>query len=83
MKPRGTHHESTPPTGEINENHDLTYVINMLNTTTNAVLQFHSKLKAEESTSASSTNNNNLMLKELENAVIIFQNMLMNVTTNK
>lgn len=69
-------------TGDSNENNDLTQIINMLNTTTNAVLQFHSKLKSEEQ-SASSANNNNLMLKELENAVIMFQNMLMNVTSNK
>ncbi|CAD7079699.1 unnamed protein product [Hermetia illucens] len=53
-------------------------IISMLNTTTNAVLQLHSRLKHSDETSGS--RNNNLMLKELENAVIMTQNMLTKIT---
>lgn len=53
----------------------------MLNTTTNAVLQLHTRLKYNEATPG--TRNNNLMLEELENAVIMTQNMLTKITSNK
>lgn len=47
--------------------------------TANAVLQLHQRLRsADEPTS---TGNNNLMLKELENAVIMTQNVLTKITT--
>lgn len=46
--------------------------------TANAVLQLHQRLRsADEPTS---TGNNNLMLKELENAVIMTQSVLTKIT---
>uniref|UniRef100_W8BAN5 Mitogen-activated protein kinase-binding protein 1 n=1 Tax=Ceratitis capitata TaxID=7213 RepID=W8BAN5_CERCA len=49
-------------------------VINNLYTTTQTVMQLHANLKNCE---------DSLMLKELENAVIMTQNMLTNITQNK
>ncbi|KAI8124956.1 WD repeat-containing protein 62 [Lucilia cuprina] len=49
-------------------------VINKLYTTTQTVLQLHANLRNCE---------DSLMLKELENAVIMTQNMLTNITQNK
>ncbi|XP_037957302.1 mitogen-activated protein kinase-binding protein 1 isoform X2 [Teleopsis dalmanni] len=49
-------------------------VINDLYTTTKTVMQLHANLKNGE---------DSLMLKELENAVIMTQNMLTNITQNK
>lgn len=47
--------------------------------TANAVLQLHQRLQsADEPTS---TGNNNLMLKELENAVMMTQSVLTKITT--
>lgn len=42
--------------------------------TTNSVMQLHNRLKYSDEPSES--RNNNMMLKELENAVIMTQNML-------
>lgn len=42
--------------------------------TTNSVMQLHNRLKFSDEPSES--RNNNMMLKELENAVIMTQNML-------
>lgn len=47
--------------------------------TTNSVIQLHSRLRTTD-TDNSGTGNNNLMLKELENAVIMTQNMLTKIT---
>jgi hypothetical protein len=46
--------------------------------TANAVLQLHSRLRSIDE--PTSTGNNNLMLKELENAVIMTQTVLTKIT---
>jgi hypothetical protein len=46
--------------------------------TANAVLQLHSRLRSVDE--PTSTGNNNLMLKELENAVIMTQTVLTKIT---
>lgn len=53
-------------------------LINQLMHTTTSVLQLHQRLKISED--SSSGRNNNLMLKELENAVIMTQTMLTKIT---
>lgn len=53
-------------------------LINQLMHTTTSVLQLHQRLKTTEDTN--SGRNNNLMLKELENAVIMTQTMLTKIT---
>lgn len=47
--------------------------------TTNNVMQLHQRLRTNDE--PTSTGNNNLMLKELENAVIMTQSMLTKITT--
>lgn len=47
--------------------------------TTNNVLQLHQRLQLREE--SSSTGKNDFMLKELENAVVMAQNMLMKITS--
>lgn len=49
-------------------------IISQLMQTTNSVMQLHNRLKYSDEPSES--RNNNMMLKELENAVIMTQNML-------
>lgn len=56
-----------------------TNIINQLVQTTSSVIQLHQRLKASDETSINGRNNS-LMLKELENAVIMTQNMLTKVT---
>ncbi|XP_070509795.1 mitogen-activated protein kinase-binding protein 1 isoform X4 [Chironomus tepperi] len=53
-------------------------VINQLMNTANAVLQLHQRLRSVDE--PTSTGNNNLMLKELENAVIMTQSVLTKIT---
>ncbi|XP_067624316.1 mitogen-activated protein kinase-binding protein 1 isoform X3 [Eurosta solidaginis] len=60
--------ESSDPKSQVHN------VINNLYTTTQTVMQLHANLKNCE---------DSLMLKELENAVIMTQNMLTNITQNK
>jgi mitogen-activated protein kinase binding protein 1 len=55
-----------------------TSLINQLVMTTNNVLQLHQRLQSSEE--PTSTGNNNFMLKELENAVVMTQNMLKKIT---
>lgn len=54
-------------------------LINQLMVTTNNVMQLHQRLRSSDE--PTSTGNNNLMLKELENAVIMTQSMLTKITT--
>lgn len=54
-------------------------LINQLMLTTNNVMQLHQRLRTNDE--PTSTGNNNLMLKELENAVIMTQSMLTKITT--
>lgn len=54
-------------------------LINQLMLTTNNVMQLHQRLRSNDE--PTSTGNNNLMLKELENAVIMTQSMLTKITT--
>jgi mitogen-activated protein kinase binding protein 1 len=54
-------------------------LINQLMVTTNNVMQLHQRLRTNDE--PTSTGNNNLMLKELENAVIMTQSMLTKITT--
>lgn len=49
--------------------------------TTNAVMQLHQRLK--HSDESSGARHNNVMLKELENAVIMTQSVLTKVTSNR
>jgi mitogen-activated protein kinase binding protein 1 len=56
-----------------------TGLINQLMVTTNNVMQLHQRLRSSDE--PTSTGNNNLMLKELENAVIMTQSMLTKITT--
>ncbi|XP_058056693.1 uncharacterized protein LOC131208065 [Anopheles bellator] len=56
-----------------------TNIINQLVQTTASVIQLHQRLKSSDET-ANNGRNNSLMLKELENAVIMTQNMLTKVT---
>lgn len=60
-------------------------IINQLIQTTNSVIQLHQKLKTNDDVSGVSNNNqsNSLMLKELENAVIMTQTMLTKITNNR
>lgn len=60
-------------------------IINQLIQTTNSVIQLHQKLKTNDDASGVSNNNrsNSLMLKELENAVIMTQTMLTKITNNR
>lgn len=46
--------------------------------TTNSVMQLHQRLRATDE--PTSTGNNGLMLKELENAVIMTQSVLTKIT---
>ncbi|XP_055599901.1 uncharacterized protein LOC129749077 isoform X2 [Uranotaenia lowii] len=68
------------------DNADLTNqlcsnIINQLVQTTSSVIQLHQRLKSnDESSGGSGRNANSLMIKELENAVIMTQNMLTKVT---
>lgn len=55
-----------------------TNLINQLVMTTNNVLQLHQKLQSRED--SSNNGNNDYMLKELENAVVMTQNMLTKIT---
>lgn len=48
--------------------------------TTNAVMHLHQRLRHTTGDMTGTRNNNNIMLKELENAVIMTQNMLTNIT---
>lgn len=66
----------------LTESSQVYNVINTLFTTTTAAVQLHAKLKSSEDTNTSSCSNN-LMLKELENALIMAQNMLTCITINK
>uniref|UniRef100_A0A182VUI6 WD_REPEATS_REGION domain-containing protein n=1 Tax=Anopheles minimus TaxID=112268 RepID=A0A182VUI6_9DIPT len=56
-----------------------TNIINQLVQTTSTVIQLHQRLKSSDEASINGRNNS-LMLKELENAVIMTQNMLTKVT---
>uniref|UniRef100_A0A182RAX7 WD_REPEATS_REGION domain-containing protein n=1 Tax=Anopheles funestus TaxID=62324 RepID=A0A182RAX7_ANOFN len=56
-----------------------TNIINQLVQTTSTVIQLHQRLKSTDEASINGRNNS-LMLKELENAVIMTQNMLTKVT---
>ncbi|XP_053666866.1 uncharacterized protein LOC128715968 [Anopheles marshallii] len=56
-----------------------TNIINQLVQTTSTVIQLHQRLKSNDEASINGRNNS-LMLKELENAVIMTQNMLTKVT---
>lgn len=49
--------------------------------TTNAVMQLHQRLKHGDESSGA--RHNNVMLKELENAVIMTQSVLTKVTSNR
>ncbi|XP_053672598.1 uncharacterized protein LOC128722930 [Anopheles nili] len=60
-------------------NQVCTNIINQLVQTTSSVIQLHQRLKSSDETSIN-RRNNSLMLKELENAVIMTQNMLTKVT---
>lgn len=55
--------------------------------TTSSVIQLHQRLKTSDegvgSPGVGSGRNNTLMLKELENAVIMTQNMLTKITNNR
>ncbi|XP_055549086.1 uncharacterized protein LOC129732314 isoform X1 [Wyeomyia smithii] len=67
------------------DNADLTNqlcsnIINQLVQTTTSVIQLHQRLKSNDESGGGSGRNNSLMIKELENAVIMTQNMLMKVT---
>ncbi|XP_058453064.1 uncharacterized protein LOC131431397 isoform X2 [Malaya genurostris] len=67
------------------ENADLTNqlcsnIINQLVQTTTSVIQLHQRLKSNDESGGGSGRNNSLMIKELENAVIMTQNMLTKVT---
>lgn len=55
-------------------------IINQLMRTTSTVMQLHQRLKINDE-STGTGRNNNLMLKELENAVIMTQTMLTKITT--
>uniref|UniRef100_A0A2M4CRT5 Putative mitogen-activated protein n=1 Tax=Anopheles darlingi TaxID=43151 RepID=A0A2M4CRT5_ANODA len=57
-----------------------TNIINQLVQTTASVIQLHQRLKSSDETT-NNGRNNSLMLKELENAVIMTQNMLTKVTS--
>jgi hypothetical protein len=54
-------------------------IINQLMHTTNSVLCLHQRLKTNDEATGTGRSNN-LMLKELENAVIMTQNMLTKIT---
>ncbi|XP_063699886.1 mitogen-activated protein kinase-binding protein 1 isoform X2 [Culicoides brevitarsis] len=61
-------------------------LINQLMQTTSSVIQLHQRLKTSDEgivTNGSASRNNSLMLKELENAVIMTQNMLTKITNNR
>ncbi|TMW47455.1 hypothetical protein DOY81_007466 [Sarcophaga bullata] len=77
VKQRGAAYESVE-FADLDSNGDpksqVHNVINKLYTTTQTVLQLHANLRNCE---------DSLMLKELENAVIMTQNMLTNITQNK
>lgn len=60
----------------------LTNIITQLKTTTNSVMQLHQRLKNTDETSSASDKNQE-MLKELENAVMMTQSMLTNITTSR
>lgn len=67
------------------DNADLTNqlcsnIINQLVQTTTSVIQLHQRLKSNDESGGGSGRNNSLMIKELENAVIMTQNMLTKVT---
>ncbi|XP_055635458.1 uncharacterized protein LOC129775144 isoform X2 [Toxorhynchites rutilus septentrionalis] len=67
------------------DNADLTNqlcsnIINQLVQTTSSVIQLHQRLKSNDESGGGSGRNNSLMIKELENAVIMTQNMLTKVT---
>lgn len=55
--------------------------------TTSSVIQLHQRLKTSDEgvvgNQVGSGRNNTLMLKELENAVIMTQNMLTKITNNR
>lgn len=53
-------------------------LITQLMMTTNNVMQLHQRLRSNDE--PTSTGNNNLMLKELENAVVMTQSMLTKIT---
>lgn len=55
-------------------------IINQLVQTTTSVIQLHQRLKSNDESGGGSGRNNSLMIKELENAVIMTQNMLTKVT---
>ena len=55
-------------------------IINQLMHTTSTVMKLHQRLKTDDE-SENTGRNNNLMLKELENAVIMTQTMLTKITT--
>uniref|UniRef100_A0A182QM09 MABP1/WDR62 second WD40 domain-containing protein n=1 Tax=Anopheles farauti TaxID=69004 RepID=A0A182QM09_9DIPT len=57
-----------------------TNIINQLVQTTSTVIQLHQRLRSSDESSMNGRNNS-LMLKELENAVIMTQNMLTKVTS--
>uniref|UniRef100_A0A182TCS5 Uncharacterized protein n=1 Tax=Anopheles maculatus TaxID=74869 RepID=A0A182TCS5_9DIPT len=57
-----------------------TNIINQLVQTTSTVIQLHQRLKSSDEANINGRSNNSLMLKELENAVIMTQNMLTKVT---
>lgn len=61
----------------------LTNIITQLMTTTNSVMQLHQRLKNTEETSSTPDTRNQEMLKELENAVMMTQSMLTNITSNR
>lgn len=67
------------------DNADLTNqlcsnIINQLVQTTTSVIQLHQRLKSNDESGGGSGRNNSLMIKELENAVIMTQSMLTKVT---
>ncbi|XP_021703185.1 uncharacterized protein LOC5568929 isoform X3 [Aedes aegypti] len=57
-------------------------IINQLVQTTTSVIQLHQRLKSNDESGGGSGRNNSLMIKELENAVIMTQNMLTKVTNS-
>ncbi|XP_055920018.1 mitogen-activated protein kinase-binding protein 1 isoform X2 [Eupeodes corollae] len=82
VKSRGNFEPVDFPSRDIDQSDPKSQVYNIINklyTTTTAAMQLHAKLKNCED-SPTSTGNNNLMLKELENAVIMTQQMLTNIT---
>lgn len=82
VKSRGIFEPVEFPSRDLDQSDPKSQVYNIINklyTTTTAAMQLHAKLKNCED-SPTSAGNNNLMLKELENAVIMTQQMLTNIT---